>query len=329
MPKFKVAVAEGSVADSTWIDGLARDMNMELVIGSVKTVDDIRKLTEGCDALMVTLHKMDAEKIASLPMSIKCIARMGVGLDTIDLEAAVAAKIAVIFQPNYAIDEVANHAFAMMMALHRGLFSANEIVHENNWGIATQVGEITSLQDATVGVVGCGRIGQAIIERLQPFVKRVVGFDVAAPANLHGVEMVSNLDELLTQSQLVTLHAPYLPSTHHMIDAEQMSLMPKGAILVNVSRGGLINEEALADALESGHLSGAGLDVFQTEPLPINSILRNTKNLIMSPHIAWYSRSSGPRLSKWSIEDLFTFLTEQRITEGSFAVGPFQSREED
>jgi len=262
-------------------------------------------------------------------MSIKCIARMGVGLDTIDLEAAVAAKIAVIFQPNYAIDEVANHAFAMMMALHRGLFSANEIVHENNWGIATQVGEITSLQDATVGVVGCGRIGQAIIERLQPFVKRVVGFDVAAPANLHGVEMVSNLDELLTQSQLVTLHAPYLPSTHHMIDAEQMSLMPKGAILVNVSRGGLINEEALADALESGHLSGAGLDVFQTEPLPINSILRNTKNLIMSPHIAWYSRSSGPRLSKWSIEDLFTFLTEQRITEGSFAVGPFQSREED
>lgn len=327
MATFKIAVSEGSVADSTWIDGLARELDMELVVGPVETAEDVRKLTQGCDALMVTLHKMTAEKIAALPASVKCIARMGVGLDTIDLEAAAAARVAVIFQPNYAIDEVANHAFAMMMALHRGLFSANEIVHKNNWGIATQVGEITSLQDATVGVVGCGRIGQAIIERLQPFVKRVVGFDVAAPANLRGVEMVSSLDELLSQSQLVTLHAPYLPSTHHMIDAEQMALMPRGAILVNVSRGGLINEAALANALESGHLSGAGLDVFQTEPLPADSILRNTKNLVMTPHIAWYSRSSGPRLSKWSIEDLSTFLTEERITEGKFAVGPFASRE--
>lgn len=328
MAKFKIAVADGSVADLTWIDGPARELDVELVFGPLETVGDVLKLTEGCDALMVSLDKMDSEKIAALPASIKCIARMGVGLDSIDLKAAAAARIAVIFQPLYAINEVANHAFAMMMALHRGLFSANEMILKNNWGIATQIGELTSLQDATVGVVGCGRIGQAVIDRLQPFVKRVIGFDVASPGNLLGVEMVSSLEDLLTQSHIVTIHAPYLPSTHHLIDAQQMSIMPKGAILVNVSRGGLINEEALVEALESGQLSAAGLDVFETEPLPANSKLRSAKNLIMSPHIAWYSRSSGPRLIQWSLVDVFTLLTEQKIGKGRLATGPFQSREE-
>ena len=327
MAKFKIAVADGSVADLTWIDGLARELDVELVFGPVETVNDVHELTEGCDALMVSLHRMDAEKIAALPVSVKCMARMGVGLDSINLEAATDARIAVIFQPLYAINEVANHAFAMLMALHRGLFSAHAMILKNNWGIATEVGELASLQDATVGVVGCGRIGQAVIERLQPFVKRVIGFDVAASKSLPGVEMASNLSDLLAQSQMVTLHAPYLPSTHHLIDAQQMSIMPKGAILVNVSRGGLVNEDALFDALECGHLSAAGLDVFETEPLPLDSKLRSAKNLVLSPHIAWYSRSSGPRLVQWSLMDVFTLLTEQNVGKGKLATGPFQSRE--
>ena len=328
MAKFRIAVPEGSVAELDWIEGLARELDVELVFGPLETVGDVIALTQGCDALMVSLHRMDAEKISSLPASIKCMARMGVGLDSINLDAAIAAQIAVIFQPLYAVNEVANHALAMVMALHRGLFSANEMIIKQKWGIATQVGELTSLQDATVGVIGCGRIGQAVIERMQPFAKRIIGYDVASSAKIPGVEMVSSLDELLSQSQIVTLHAPYSPSTHHMIDSSQLAMMPPGAILVNVSRGGLINEDALAAALESGHLSAAGLDVFETEPLPENSVLRSTKNVVMSPHIAWYSRSSGPRLVQWSLSDVYTYLTEQKIKKGSLATGPFRFREE-
>jgi D-3-phosphoglycerate dehydrogenase len=135
--------------------------------------------------------------------------------------------------------------------------------------------------------------------------------------------MVDNLDDLLKQSKFISMHAPYLPSTHHMIGKRELELMQKGSILVNVSRGGLIDEEALVEALESGHLDGAGLDVFEKEPLPVDSILRKTKNLLLSPHIAWYSQSSGPRLVEWGLFDAYSFITKQKIEHGSFATGPF------
>ncbi len=325
MPVKRIAVAEGAVADLSWIKPVAMRIGCELVFGPVETLDQLQSTTDGCEALVVSLHKIGPEKMNALPKLVKCIGRLGIGLDNIDLVTAAKSRITVIYQPLYAIDEVANHAVAMIMALHRGLFTANEIVHNKNWGAATQVAEIVSLQDTTVGVIGCGRIGQAVIRRLVPFTKHILGYDVLAPDNLDGVEMVSNLDDLLSRSHIVTLHAPYLPSTHHMIDEAQMARMPKGAILVNVSRGGLIDEVALGMALESGHLSGAGLDVFEIEPLPTNSHLRGIKNLIMSPHIAWYSQSSGPRLAEWGLRDVLTFLTKQEIEYGSFATGPFRT----
>jgi D-3-phosphoglycerate dehydrogenase len=135
--------------------------------------------------------------------------------------------------------------------------------------------------------------------------------------------MVGTLDELLRQSQVVSLHAPYMKSTHHMIGARELALMPEKSILVNVSRGGLIDEDALVAALNSGHLDGAGLDVFETEPLPDNSILRVTKNLVLTPHIAWYSQSAGPRLMEWGVRDVLAFLGGSSEVNGKFAVGPF------
>jgi D-3-phosphoglycerate dehydrogenase len=119
------------------------------------------------------------------------------------------------------------------------------------------------------------------------------------------------------------MHAPYMPSTHHMIGKRELALMQKGSILVNVSRGGLIDESALMEALESGHLDGAGLDVFEKEPLAEDAPIRKTKNLLLSPHIAWYSKSSGPRLVEWGLVDAVNFVTKQSISNGKFAAGPF------
>jgi len=290
MSEIVMAVAEG--IDTAWALPVAEKLGFSIKVGSLETVDQFVETTTGCQAVLVALHKLDAEKIAKMPKSVKCISRLGVGLDSIDLVAAKAHNVPVIFQPTYAYNEVANHAISMIMALHRGLFQANQSTQEGKWIPAPKTAEIISLQDG-----------------------------VTSP--IEGVRMVSNLDELLTSCKVISMHAPYMPSTHHMISEKELAKMQKGSILVNVSRGGLIDEDALVKALESGHLDGAGLDVFEKEPLAEDSILRRTKNLIVSPHIAWYSQSAGPRLFQWGFEDAYSLITTGKINNGNFAVGPF------
>jgi D-3-phosphoglycerate dehydrogenase len=320
---IRIAVADGAIANLSWITPTADALGCELVFGPVNSQEEVATLTEGCQALIIGLQKINREKIAAFAPTITCIGRLGIGLDNIDLEAATEAKVTVIYQPLYAIEEVSNHALAMILALHRGLPAADRIIREKHWGSATQIGEVHSLQDSSVGVVGCGRIGKAVIAKLQPFVKRVIGFDVAVPAQIKGAEMVSKLDDLLSQSSIVTLHAPYLPSTHHLLGTKQIAQMQRGSILVNVSRGGLIDEDALAIALNEGQLSAAGLDVFESEPLAPESPLRSAPNLLMSPHVAWYSQSAGPRMVEWTARDVFGYLTSKRISHGNFASGSF------
>ena len=323
MSKIKIAIADGALADPSWATVLAAKLDIDLVFGPVDSVEDLKATTTGCSAVLVALHKLTEDKISEMPTSVKCISRLGVGLDSIDLVAAKNYKLPVIFQPTYAFNEVANHAAAMVLALHRGLLQATITTQAGKWIPATQIAEITSLQDSTIGVIGCGRIGQSFIGKMKPFVNEILGFDPAVTGEIPGVRMVDSLDELLTQSKIISMHAPYLPATHHMIGRRELALMPKGSILVNVSRGGLIDEEALIDALESGHLDGAGLDVFEKEPLAEDALIRKTKNLLLSPHIAWYSKSSGPRLVEWGLTDAFTFIKDQVIVNGKFAVGPF------
>ncbi len=323
MSDVTIAIAEGSIGNPLWASVPAERHGITLKYGPVETVEDIVATTAGCDALVVSLHKMTPEKIAALPSTVKCLSRLGVGLDSIDLVAAKENKLSVIFQPLYAFNEVANHAAAMMLALHRGVVQATLTTRAGEWKPAIQVAEIASAQDSTLGVIGCGRIGRNFIQKMSPFFNNVIGYDPAVKEDIPGVTMVQDLDELLKQSKFISLHAPYMPSTHHMIGKRELALMQKGTVLVNVSRGGLIDEAALVEALESGHLDGAGLDVFEKEPLPVDSILRSTKNLLLSPHIAWYSQSSGPRLVDWGITDVYTYITQQKIDNGSFATGPF------
>ena len=321
MSEIVMAVGEG--IETSWVKPVAEKLGFSIKVGPLATTEQFVETTSGCQAVMVALHKLDAEKFANMPSSVKCISRLGVGLDSIDLVAAKAHSMPVIFQPTYAYNEVANHAISMVMALHRGLFQANKSTQDGKWIPAPQTAEIISLQDSSLGVIGCGRIGRNFIEKMRPFVREIVGYDPGVTTPIEGVRMVSNLDDLLTSCKVISMHAPYMPATHHMISEKEFAKMQKGSILVNVSRGGLIDEDALVKALESGHLDGAGLDVFEKEPLAEDSVLRRTKNLIVSPHIAWYSQSSGPRLIQWGFEDAFSLITTGKINNGNFAVGPF------
>ena len=197
MAKVKIAIAEGALADPTWATSIAEKFDFEVVFGPVDTLAELQTTAKDCAVVVVALHKMTEEKISQMPKSVKCISRLGVGLDSIDLVAANKYKLPVIFQPTYAYNEVANHAAAMALALHRGIYQATTTTQDGKWIPATQIAEITSIQDSTLGVIGCGRIGQTFIKKMQPFVKDIIGFDPAVTEAIPGVTMTKNLDELL------------------------------------------------------------------------------------------------------------------------------------
>jgi D-3-phosphoglycerate dehydrogenase len=313
----RIAIAEAALSD---IESLRTQLGdgVEFIVGPIATPEQVARLTEYADAIVVSLQPLRAEHIAALSERVRIISRAGVGLDTIDLAAAKSRDIKVVYQPNYATNEVADQAASLALASWRRLGNADALVR-SGWGTSGQVGAVHALQESTLGVLGTGRIGRAFINRLQPFVKRVVVFDAYPDKTMDGVEWAETVEELLGQADLLSLHLPLTDSTRHVIDAAAIERMPNGAVLVNVSRGGLLDEQAVADALTSGKLSAAGLDVFEQEPLQADSPLRSAPNLLLSPHVAWYSVESGIRLASWSVEDVIAYLSENNLKNGSWA----------
>jgi len=318
MTENRIAVATHAMVD---IPGIIEQYSpkADFVVGSVETPDDLAALTAGADALIVSLHRLTDAHIAALPPSVRIIARAGVGLDTIDVAAARAAGIRVIYQPNYATNEVADHAAALALAAWRRLPATDRLMRAQGWTNVLEIGPIAPLHDSTLGVLGTGRIGRAVIERLRPFVNRVVAFDVVRDESIAGVEWADDVADVLEQADLLTLHMPLIDSTRNIIDAAALARLSDDAVVVNVSRGGLIDETALVEALTAGTLRAAAIDVFETEPLPADSPLHTAPNLLLTPHVAWYSTESGVRMSQWSVLDVLEFLSSGEIEHGSHA----------
>ncbi len=316
----KIAMAQGSLPNFKELEASLVE-EVKFVAGPVDTPVQIAELTAGAEGLVVGFHPLDEPRIAALDLSVKVIGRSGVGLDSIDLEAARRRNVAVVNQPSYAAAEVATHAVAMLLALQRRLPQADAAIR-SGWGSIADIGPIWALDEAPVGVLGCGSIGREVVERLLPFAKQVRVFDPLVTDGPPGACMVASLDELLADLGALTLHLPLNEDTRHMIGRSEIRRMRPGSILVNVSRGGLIDEEELALALGDGHLAGAGLDVFEREPLPETSGLRSAPNLLMSPHTAWYSDSALKRLGEWTVADVVSYATEGKVTHGRLAVAP-------
>lgn len=317
MTAYRVAVADGAL---TGQDALAERYAgvTEFCSGDVSSPATLARLTAGADALIVSLQRLTAQHMDALPESVRVIGRAGVGLDNIDLAAAARRDIRVVFEPGYATEEVADHAVAMLLAAQRRIVQADRRTRAEGWLGGAQLGRVCALSEATAAVLGAGRIGRAVIHRLRPFVREVLAFDVAADP-LDQATLSTDLTGVLAAAQVVTVHLPLSPATYHLIGADEIAAMPAGAVLVNVSRGGLVDESALAAALHSGHLSAAALDVFETEPLPADSPLRGAPNLVLSPHVAWYSDRSAPRLADWTVEDVLAALAGDQLRHGAFA----------
>lgn len=243
------------------------------------------------------------------------IVRYGVGVDNVDLVAAKQLGIQVCNVPDYGIEEVADHAAAMTLMMARKLNQYDQGIRAGEWKIDQMVTGIRSLRNTTVGLIGLGRIAKAYVSRLAAFGCHIIGFDpyvTEAQAKALGVHLMSQ-EQVISSAHVLSLHVPLTSATRHLIDAEAMAKMPQGSIIINCSRGGLIDETALAAALLSGQISGAGLDVFAQEPLPADSPLRTAPHLIMSPHAAFFSDTSVDTLQRLAAEEALRSLRGESL----------------
>lgn len=241
------------------------------------------------------LHDADGAIISSMPITsavldkvprLKVIALRGVGYDSVDVSAATARGIPVAVAPGFT-DSVADYVFGLLLAVARQVAQADRVVRGGRWEVLVS----TNIAGKTLGIIGLGRIGKAVARRARGFDMPILATDVVqdeAFAAAHGVEYVT-LEELLRRADMVSINAPLQVDTRHLIDAQALASMKPTAYLINTARGDLVDEAALAAALRAGRLAGAGLDVFHDEPLQ-DSPLRGLDNVVLSPHLAAYSR---------------------------------------
>ena len=226
----------------------------------------------------------------------KVICRYGVGVDTVDLAAATECGIVVAFVPDYCTDEVSNHAAALILALHRGVRPLDREVRAGNWQFRAAA-PITRLAGQTLGIVGLGRIGFMLAEKLRPFGLTILATDPYRKDWPDWIRRVF-LDELLAASDIVSVHCPLTTETRHLIGAAALGKMKRSAFLVNTARGGIVDTGALLQVLMERRIAGAALDVQEVEPMPADHPLARLDNLILTPHAAWYSEGSIVELKR-------------------------------
>jgi D-3-phosphoglycerate dehydrogenase len=272
-----------------YLDGLGADFEEKTLL----TEDEIIAEAADADALMVLREPITARVLANLP-KLKVIGRFGVGLDSIDVDACTKAGVKVTYVPDSNLDEVSTHAVAMILALVRRLKLYDTAVRNGRWMALADGKGITRPSHQTLGLIGFGQIGRLTAKKAAAFGYKIAAYDPHMPASRieEAGATPMTLDQLISSSDVISLHVPATPETMNIISRERLAQMRKGAILINVSRGGLVDEAALAEALLSGHLGGAGIDTLASEPPAADNPLLKVDNLLLSPHAAHYSTQS-------------------------------------
>ncbi|XVQ06461.1 C-terminal binding protein [Spirillospora sp. CA-255316] len=300
------------LTDRAWPDtdiehGLLQDAGLRLVAGPADAAPagEIERLVVQHDpvAIMTCWAEVSALAITSA-RRLRVVTRMGVGLDNIAVEAATASAVQVTNVPDYCVEEVSDHAVGLVLNWTRGITVFDRDVRDGHW--RPSAARLGRLRNKTVGIVGYGRIGRATARKLQAFGCTVLANDLRPNADVE----YASLDDLLTRSDIVVLHAPLGPATHHLIGARELGLMRPWALLVNVSRGGLVDTGALERALEAGQLAAAALDVLEQEPEVPPGLVRH-RQVTVTPHIAFSSDASVEELRTKATQDVIRVLTGQ------------------
>lgn len=309
MTKTLIAIADSVFPSLEPAKRVLAALDAEVRLASAPTAAAILEVGRDADAVMVTFAQISAEIIAGLRRC-RAIGRFGIGVDNIDIDAATRAGIQVTYVPDYCVDEVSDHALALLLALARKVVYGNSLVQAGRWEAAA-VAPIRRLRGSTLGLLGLGKIPRALVPKAQALGLGVlahdpfVGDEVAASLNVELVE----LDALLERSDYISIHAPLTPDTDKLFNADAFRRMKPGALLINTSRGPLVDEIALAAALDDGQLAGAALDVVTEEPPAVGSPLLNRDNVILTPHMAFYSDDALVELQTKAAQDVVRVLS--------------------
>ena len=301
------------ITDYAWPDleierAIIESAGFRLAAGAASpgSAAEIEALTRQTDptSILTNWAPVTAAAIAA-PSGLRHVGRLGVGLDNIDVAAATARGALVTNVPDYCVEEVSDHAVALLLAWARGLIGLDAAVKSGVWAPAQA--RLHRVRDLTVGIVGLGRIGLRTAEKLAAFGVKLLAHN-RGPLETAGLPVVAfGLDDLLSASDVVIIHAPLNPDSHHLFDTARIARMRPGALLINVSRGGIVDNEALIAALERGHLSGAGLDVVEGEPSPPPGLAQRA-DVIITPHVAFSSAASLAELRRRAAQEAVRVL---------------------
>jgi D-3-phosphoglycerate dehydrogenase len=276
---------------------------------------DVIRATENAEVVVVNMVPINSTVVAGWKKC-KLVIRHGVGYDNVDLQALKCAGIPLCYIPDYCAEEVAEQAIALLMACGRRIVSTRTTLDESSaagkWNFAG-VQPVFRMAGQTVGLLGCGRIGSLVLKKLQSFGFRFLVCDPYLSEKRQkelGVTVV-DADTVFRESDFISIHTPLTPHTRHIINARTLALMKPTAYLINTARGPMVDAAALAEALQKGTIAGAGIDVFEVEPPPPDYPLFRAPNVILTPHLAWYSENAGKRIRELIVLEIDRFRAGQ------------------
>jgi D-3-phosphoglycerate dehydrogenase len=309
MSRFTVVIADNRYASYHEEESVLREVDAGVEIFASSSAAQARKTFAAADAILVNLFPMTADIIEGL-QKCRVISRYGVGYDNVDVETATRKGIWVARVPDYCFEDVADHALALLLACVRKIPYKDRMVREGRWNLHKDQ-PCYRMAGRTLGIIGYGNAGRCLHRKVFGFgFARVLVCDPNVRASViraAGAVPVP-LSTLLTEADYISLHIPLTPETRHLIGARELAKMKRGVILVNTSRGHVVDEPALAESLRDGHLAGAGLDVFEEEPVPRGSLLRTLDNVIFTDHAGWYSEESVVELKTKAAQNVAAVL---------------------
>ncbi len=312
MPRPLIAVTDSPFPSLDPAKAALAKLDPEYRMAKSASADDILAVARDADAVLVTYAKLTGDLLRQLKRC-KAIGRFGLGVDNIDLPAAKELGISVNYVPDYCLREVSDHAMALLLALARKVPLSNKLVQSGRWEVPP-ITPLRRLDGQVLGLVGFGNIPRALAPKAKSFGLRVVTHDpyVSPDALAKAAVEDASFDALLGMSDFISVHAPLMPATRGLINADAFRKMKKGAYLINTARGPLVDEAALVAALDSGHLGGAALDVVTTEPLAKDSALLGRDNVILTPHTGFYSVEALEELQTKCASDVARVLSGQK-----------------
>ena len=314
MAKFKVLVTDHVFENFEQEEAVLSPLDAELIVRQAKDASELREDVVDADAILNTyLPGMDRELLQHAK-KLRAVVRYGMGVDTINIPDATSLGIMVANVNDYCIDEVANHAMAHFLTLARKTAFADRKVKAGEWNLA-YVKPMKAVREMTAGIIGLGRIGAAIAERLKPFGPDVVFFDPGV-ADGGGLGVKVDFDELLRSSDAIFVQCPANEKTRHLIDQDAIDKMAKCPLLINTARGSIVDTDAVANSLAAGKLAGAGLDLLEDEDAVVTTDhpLKSMDNVVLTPHSAWFSSKAIPELQRRAAQQVALVLQGRKPT---------------